>query len=501
MTLVEIQDYLQELDDDTELVDVAIEPPLESAEADTDCDSDKSDDEVGCDPDHLPRRVLRSHATISSLEPQTEDSVAPAPKRRKKSTFVWHKDENKLEEPAPNYECTVDINTAINETVVEAMSNYWTDEWIGDICRQSIIYAQQKSLPYDQVNPENFKVFLSILVLSGFNRLPHRRLYWSEYPEVDNELVKASMRRKTFEQLLRCLHFTDNMAINDDRFYKVRPLFDHINKVCGTVRSGEYSSVDEIMVPYYGRHGDKQFIRGKPVRFGFKLWAAASSDGSLLFAEPYCGTHTRITDRGLGQGGNVVLECVEKLNLRKGQHIVFDNFFGSVALLKELGTRDVAGTCALREDRLSGAPLKSRKAMEKESRGSLDEAFTGNISVVKWKDNKVVSIASNKTRSIPLQKARRYDRVAKKYIDVDMPNSISTYNKHMGGVDLFDQQVATYRIRIRSKKWWWSLFSWSVVSSGCKCLELLQNKKRNFFAGLFKGNSCFADETTWDSQA
>ena len=128
----------------------------------------------------------------------------------------------KLEEPVPNYECPVDINTAINETAVKAMSNYWTDEWIGDICRQSIIfYAQQKTLPYDQVNPENFKVFLAILVLSGFNRLQCRRLYWSESYEVGNELGKTSMRKKTFEQLLRCLHFTDNMAINNDRFYKV----------------------------------------------------------------------------------------------------------------------------------------------------------------------------------------------------------------------------------------------------------------------------------------
>ena len=139
MTLVEIQDYLQELDNDTELVDVAIEPPLESAEADTDCDSDKSDVEVGCDPDHLPHRILRSHATISSLEPQTEDSIAPAPERREKSTFVLHKDENKLEEPAPN--CAADINTAINETVVEAISNYWTDEQMNGL----VIYVGRVS--------------------------------------------------------------------------------------------------------------------------------------------------------------------------------------------------------------------------------------------------------------------------------------------------------------------------------------------------------------------
>ena len=32
----------------------------------------------------------------------------------------------------------------------------------------------------------------------------------------------------------------------------------------------------------------------------------------------------------------------------------------------------------------------------------------------------------------------------------------------MGGVDLFDQFVATYRVRIRSKKWWWPFFAWSV---------------------------------------
>ena len=43
-----------------------------------------------------------------------------------------------------------------------------------------------------------------------------------------------------------------------------------------------------------------------------------------------------------------------------------------------------------------------------------------------------------------------------------MPNSIHVYNKHIGEIDLFDQQVLVYRVRIRSKKWWWPLFAWSI---------------------------------------
>ena len=32
----------------------------------------------------------------------------------------------------------------------------------------------------------------------------------------------------------------------------------------------------------------------------------------------------------------------------------------------------------------------------------------------------------------------------------------------MGRVDLFDQMVASYRVQIRSKHWWWPFFAWSL---------------------------------------
>ena len=56
---------------------------------------------------------------------------------------------------------------------------------------------------------------------------------------------------------MKCIHFTNNMLINNDRFYEVRPIFHYLNKAMKMNKtSGEFVSVDEIMLPYYGLHGD-----------------------------------------------------------------------------------------------------------------------------------------------------------------------------------------------------------------------------------------------------
>ena len=111
-----------------------------------------------------------------------------------------------------------------NISIGKCLDEFWTEEWINGICKQSIIYAEQKSLDHDNITPDNIRVFLCILSLSGYNRNPTRRLYWADSPDVHNELVSSVMRRSTFEQIMRCLRFADNMQINNDRFYKVNIL-------------------------------------------------------------------------------------------------------------------------------------------------------------------------------------------------------------------------------------------------------------------------------------
>ena len=41
----------------------------------------------------------------------------------------------------------------------------------------------------------------------------------------------------------------------------------------------EHLAVDEMIVKYHGHHALKQFIRGKPIRFGYKFCALSGVSG------------------------------------------------------------------------------------------------------------------------------------------------------------------------------------------------------------------------------
>ena len=100
--------------------------------------------------------------------------------------------------------------------------------------------------------------------------------------------------------------------------------------------------------------------------------------------------------------------------------------------------------------------------MEKELRGYADQrtARDDSVTVVSWKDNKIVYFVSNCEKRQPEVQVERYCRDQKKRVLVKQPQSINKYNKAMGGVDRADQNISSYRIGIRSKKWWLPLFAW-----------------------------------------
>ena len=88
--------------------------------------------------------------------------------------------------------------------------------------------------------------------------------------------------------------------------------------------------IDESMIPYFGRHGAKQFIHGKPIRFGYNMWALTTPLGYLLQIEPYKGARGRQVEVPcLGMGGSVVVDLISQLQQEEGRsfHLTFDNLF------------------------------------------------------------------------------------------------------------------------------------------------------------------------------
>ena len=84
------------------------------------------------------------------------------------------------------------------------------------------------------------------------------------------------------------------------------------------------------------------------------------------------------------------------------------------------------------------------------------------VTLVRWKDNKVVTVASTLYGKEPMKRARLYIKDQGGRVETDQQNAISFSNKTMYGVDRMDQNIGPYMIYIRSKKWWWPLFRFCV---------------------------------------
>ena len=126
------------------------------------------------------------------------------------------------------------------------------------------------------------------------------------------------------------------------------------------------------MVPYFRRHGCKQYMRNKPVKFSYKFWVAATPLGYAIQFYLYAGKDENY-DSNLGLGGSVVSTLAEKLPSQVGSnyHIIMDNFFTSPNLLRIMKAKGIAVTGTVRINRVENAHLPV-KEMEKLKRGASD---------------------------------------------------------------------------------------------------------------------------------
>jgi hypothetical protein len=181
----------------------------------------------------------------------------------------------------------------------------------------------------------------------------------------------------------------------------------------------------------------------------------------MLACQPYGGAATHIKDYGLGQGPNVVLGLCEQFGLLPGSKVYVDNLFTSLDLLDNMGDRGYGVTGTLRVNRIHGIPLTGKKEAAKEyKRGEARAVYTKDATVVVWKDNQPVYMASNCDPMEPMGECERYSAKDHAYMPYPQPYLNSLYNSFMGGVDLLDNSEKNYAIVTRLKKWYWCLYTW-----------------------------------------
>lgn len=452
--------------DDLDVDQIYIEPPNEGAMT----DEDSGEEDEGGLVDNLSRNQLNAPAQLV-LHGEDDALVEPDTEHVEKVTYEdieWIKGD--LVESSENY-FRSDYESFKTLTPTEMFELFIDQDVLSLLVEESNKYAQFKNLPCPQITLNEMKCFIAILILSGYCQLPGKKHYWSTDADLGNQLVKDSMRRDRFLTIWRYLHCADNNALDpNDKFYKLRPLSDLLRqKFLNYFVPEEDLNYDECMVKYFGKHSCKQFIRGKPIRFGYKIWSLNNKYGYLVNFSFYQGKDRRVNTEYqtvFGKSTAPLLMLLDELPEEKKKHrynLFIDNLFTSFHLLSHLKSRGFSSTGTIRDNRIpKNCPLLSKKDMSKKQRGDFDSCLdrTNGILLTRWTDNNVVSAASIKYGVAPLASVQRYSAKEKKIVQVKRPNLISKYNASMGGTDLMDENIARYRISLRGKKWWWCLFTW-----------------------------------------
>lgn len=340
------------------------------------------------------------------------------------------------------------LNKTDKETILEYFYSFFSHEIFADIVLHTNLYSVQQKGKSIQLTDQELKTFLSIEIYMGMIRATSYTDYWATRSRVSQ--IADLMSLKRYQEIRRFLHFTDNSEESSDRYCKIRPVMEKIRQNCLKLEEeGEYS-IDEMMIPYKGRKAGKrkQYIKSKPKKWGFKNFVRAGVSGIIYDFLIYGGEDTFLgysfkrKEVSLGLGALVVIALCKSIQKRPST-VYADNFFMCPELVYWL--REEYGIFCLgtiRNCRLRGCQelLPTDKIVKKKPRGYSAQVVCNKnkLAVVKWHDNKVVTMISSFVDSYPMEKIKRYSKTDKKRVDVDCPQLVKLYNKHMGGVDLAD---------------------------------------------------------------
>ena len=183
--------------------------------------------------------------------------------------------------------------------------------------------------------------FLGIILLSGYHSLTEERDYWSTQPDLGVEVVRETMSKNRFpeHQAVPALRWQCCTRARQQSGKGTASV--HIpERAAGWV--GEYSTSYSVLTRawchIFGKHSAKMYIKGKPIRFGFKIWCLCGNDGFSL-PPPNIHWQRRGTSQPSSRVVNTMVDVLEENSDVTRHKLFFDNFFTSYSLLDGLAER------------------------------------------------------------------------------------------------------------------------------------------------------------------
>ena len=124
-----------------------------------------------------------------------------------------------------------------------------------------------------------------------------------------------------------------------------------------------------------------------------------------------------------------------------------DNYYTSVELMGKLAEKRTLSCGTVNSNRV-GLPADMKKActsVKRLKRGESLKRMKGCILAVTWKDTRIVNLLRNVPGVLGDDTVKRREKRDATEVTISRPEAIALYNTFMGGVDLSDQRVSTYR--------------------------------------------------------
>lgn len=108
------------------------------------------------------------------------------------------------------------------------------------------------------MNLQELGKWLGLCIYFSISKLPNITMHWSTQLGPLREIASEVMSCNRWEEIKSRLHIVDNSTLdpnpsnNKDKFFKVRPLVDHLRSEFKKIPMTQDLCIDEQMVPFKG---------------------------------------------------------------------------------------------------------------------------------------------------------------------------------------------------------------------------------------------------------